>query len=77
MQCLEDGILDNAQDGDIGAVFGLGFPPMTGGPFRYTDTVGASAVVGTLERFCQRYGQRFTPSSLLVDMARSGRRFYE
>jgi enoyl-CoA hydratase/long-chain 3-hydroxyacyl-CoA dehydrogenase len=76
VQCLEDGILDNPQDGDIGAVFGLGFPPMTGGPFRYTDTVGASTIVGTLERFAQRFGQRFTPSKLLVDVARSGRRFH-
>ena len=49
---------------------------MTGGPFRYTDTVGASTIVGTLERFAQRFGQRFTPSKLLVDVARSGRRFH-
>jgi len=75
-QCLQEGILENAVDGDVGAVFGLGFPPMTGGPFRYTDTVGASAVVSTLERFASTYGKRFTPAQLLVDMARSGRRFH-
>ncbi len=76
VQCLQDGILENATDGDVGAVFGLGFPPMTGGPFRYVDTVGASAVVSTLERLAASHGQRFTPSQLLVDMARSGRRFH-
>ncbi len=76
VQCLEDGILDNPQDGDIGAVFGLGFPPMTGGPFRYTDTVGASYVVSALERFQSAHGQRFTPSKLLVDTARAGRKFH-
>ena len=76
VQCLQDGILENATDGDVGAVFGLGFPPMTGGPFRYVDTVGASAVVSTLERLVASHGQRFTPSKLLVEMARSGRRFH-
>jgi len=76
VQCLQEGILDNPIDGDVGAVFGLGFPPMTGGPFRYVDTVGASAVVATLERFAQKYGQRFTPARLLVDTARQGRRFH-
>lgn len=76
VQCLEDGILENATDGDIGAVFGLGFPPATGGPFRYVDTVGASAVVSSLERFVGKYGQRFAPSKLLVEMAKNGRRFH-
>jgi enoyl-CoA hydratase/long-chain 3-hydroxyacyl-CoA dehydrogenase len=77
VQCLEDGILENAVDGDIGAVFGLGFPPMTGGPFRYVDTVGAGAVVATLQRFQASLGQRFTPAQLLVDMAKSGRKFHK
>ena len=76
VQCLQEGILDNPVDGDIGAVFGLGFPPMTGGPFRYLDTVGAGVVASTLDRFAAKYGQRFTPSSLLVDHAKSGRRFH-
>jgi fatty acid oxidation complex alpha subunit len=75
-QCLADGILDNPIDGDIGAVFGLGFPPMKGGPFRYLDSAGASFVVGSLERLSQQHGQRFTPAQILVDAARSGRRFH-
>jgi enoyl-CoA hydratase/long-chain 3-hydroxyacyl-CoA dehydrogenase len=76
VQCLEDGILENATDGDVGAVFGLGFPPMTGGPFRYVDTVGASQVVSTLERLAHSFGPRFTPAKMLVEYARSGRRFH-
>ena len=77
VQCLQEGILDNPVDGDIGAVFGLGFPPMTGGPFRYLDTVGAGVVASSLDRFAAKYGQRFTPSTLLVDHAKSGRKFHQ
>lgn len=76
VQCLQEGILENAVDGDAGAVFGLGFPPMTGGPFRYVDAVGASTVVSTLERFASKYGKRFKPADLLVDHAKSGKKFH-
>ena len=74
--CLQERILDNPVDGDIGAVFGLGFPPMRGGPFRTVDTIGASAVVSTLERFAGSLGKRFAPAEILVDHAKSGRRFH-
>ena len=76
VQCLQEGVLDNAVDGDIGAVLGLGFPPMRGGPFRYTDTVGASHVVTTLERLAAAHGKRFTPCELLVEHARKGTSFH-
>lgn len=76
VQCLQEGILEGPVDGDAGAVFGLGFPPMTGGPFRYVDGVGASTVVSTLERFAAKYGKRFKPAELLVDHAKSGKRFH-
>lgn len=74
--CLEEGIIENPLDGDIGAVFGLGFPPFRGGPFRYADTLGAQQVVDILNDLQQRFGARFKPAQILVDYAKSGKKFY-
>ena len=75
-RCLEEGILRSARDGDIGAVFGVGFPPFRGGPFRYMDSVGVSRIVERLEDFDVRFPKRFEPARLLADMATAGRSFY-
>jgi 3-hydroxyacyl-CoA dehydrogenase/enoyl-CoA hydratase/3-hydroxybutyryl-CoA epimerase len=74
--CLEEGILRSPRDGDIGAVFGLGFPPFRGGPFRYIDTVGADVIVSRLEDLHARFSSRFSPARLLVEHARGQRRFH-
>ncbi|MBX6333114.1 MAG: fatty acid oxidation complex subunit alpha FadJ, partial [Gemmatimonadaceae bacterium] len=76
VRCLEEGILRSPRDGDVGAVFGIGFPPFRGGPFRYIDTVGASNIVRQLEVYRGRFAPRFTPAKLLQEMAASGRAFY-
>ena len=74
--CFGEGILRSARDGDIGAVFGLGFPPFRGGPFRYVDTVGAREIVRRLERFRDRLGNRFAPAPVLLEMAKTGATFH-
>jgi len=74
--CFADGIVRSARDGDVGAVFGLGFPPFRGGPFRYIDTVGAAEIVRRLEGYRAVHGLRFAPAPVLVEMAKSGGRFY-
>ena len=75
-RCLEEGILRSPRDGDIGAVFGLGFPPFRGGPFRYMDAVGIDEVVRRLSLLDSRFPGRFTPAGLLRERARAARRFY-
>lgn len=74
--CLQEGILNSARDGDIGAIFGLGFPPFLGGPFRYVDSIGAKAIVENLTRLEKEFGERFKPASLLTDMAEKESKFY-
>ena len=59
--CLQEGILRSPRDGDVGAIFGLGFPPFLGGPFRYLDHLGARFAVETLERLPRAHGARFRP----------------
>jgi 3-hydroxyacyl-CoA dehydrogenase/enoyl-CoA hydratase/3-hydroxybutyryl-CoA epimerase len=74
--CLGEGILRSARDGDIGAVFGLGFPPFRGGPFRYVDSIGVKEIVRRLEVLAKAHGVRFRPAPLLVEHANAGRPFY-
>lgn len=71
-----DGILAAVSDGDIGAVFGLGFPAHLGGPFHYVEHQrGFSRTLADLEAFADSYGPRFRPAPVLVEAAMSGAGF--
>jgi 3-hydroxyacyl-CoA dehydrogenase/enoyl-CoA hydratase/3-hydroxybutyryl-CoA epimerase len=72
-RCLEEKILRSERDGDVGAVFGIGFPPFRGGPFRYVKTVGANNIIRQLELYHSRFAPRFQPARALVQMAERGR----
>lgn len=76
VRTLEEGIIASARDGDIGAIFGIGFPPFLGGPFRYIDSLGADTLVAQLRNLESRFGSRFTPAPLLVSMAEQQQKFY-
>lgn len=76
VKCLEDEIIADPVAGDIGLVFGTGFAPFRGGPFRYLDTVGASSYVYMMNKFTDTYGPQFEPCALLKDYASSGKKFH-
>jgi 3-hydroxyacyl-CoA dehydrogenase/enoyl-CoA hydratase/3-hydroxybutyryl-CoA epimerase len=73
--CGED-IIRSARDGDIGAIYGIGFPAFRGGPLRVIDDLGASRVVSALHELEDQYGDRFRPAPALAEMARQGGRYY-
>jgi 3-hydroxyacyl-CoA dehydrogenase/enoyl-CoA hydratase/3-hydroxybutyryl-CoA epimerase len=74
--CLEEGVLRSPRDGDVGAIFGLGFPPFLGGPFRYLDHLGARFAVEVMERLRARHGDRYAPAPLMAEMAKQGKSFH-
>lgn len=77
VKCLEDDIIVNPQQGDIGMVFGTGFAPFHGGPFRYLDTVGIDKYVDKMKQLEETYNAPwFEPCQLLKDYALSGKKFH-
>ena len=76
-QCFADGIVDDPQSADLGAIFGWGFAPWTGGPMSHIDTIGAEEFVRKAESLAQQYGERFNPPQAFRDMATSGEKMYK
>jgi 3-hydroxyacyl-CoA dehydrogenase/enoyl-CoA hydratase/3-hydroxybutyryl-CoA epimerase len=74
-RALDDGVVRTPRDGDIAAVFGIGFPPFRGGPLRTLDRIGAAGAVETLRRLEGTYGPRFAPAPVLVRHAERGTHF--
>jgi len=74
--CLDDKIIDQVRDGDIGAIFGIGFPPFLGGPFRYMDALGISYVVDQLKQLEKNVSSKYKPAAILITMAEKEKSFY-
>ncbi|WP_045377396.1 fatty acid oxidation complex subunit alpha FadJ [Vibrio campbellii] len=77
VRCLDDGIIRSPRDGDIGAIFGIGFPPFLGGPFRFMDQFGLKELVEKMNEFASKYGDRYAPCDGLLTRAGEGRNFYD
>lgn len=75
-RALDEGVVGSARDGDIAAIFGIGFPPFRGGPLRYLDEVGADRALDTLEELAEKYGDRFAPCPRVSHMATDNLRFH-
>ncbi|CAM4431284.1 fatty acid oxidation complex subunit alpha FadJ [Vibrio agarivorans] len=76
VRCLDDGIIRSPRDGDIGAIFGIGFPPFLGGPFRYMDKIGLPQLVELMNEYAEKYGDRFAPCDGLLTRAGNNETFY-
>lgn len=74
--CLQENILKSPADGDLGAILGLGFPPFTGGPFRYIDQVGVQIIVDQLNEYAEKFGPRFKPAGILKEHAKARKTFH-
>ena len=75
VRALEQGVLTDIREGDVGAILGWGFAPWSGGPFGWLDILGAERAVEVTERLAATYGDRFTPPALLREMAEKGESF--
>ncbi len=75
-RCFEEGVITHAEDGDIGSIFGWGFPPYTGGTLSYIDTMGVREFVAECDRMAKAYGERFKVSSWLRERAVKSQPFY-
>ena len=75
-RCMEEGVVRRAQDADVGAVLGWGYPALRGGPIGWIHTLGIPEFVSACERLARHAGPRFVPPALLKTMQKNGEAFY-
>jgi len=73
---VEDHVITDMREADVGSILGFGFAPFTGGTLSYIDFMGTKNFVELCHKLEAKYGSRFTPPKLLVDMAAKGDTFY-
>jgi 3-hydroxyacyl-CoA dehydrogenase/enoyl-CoA hydratase/3-hydroxybutyryl-CoA epimerase len=76
VRALEEGVLEDIREGDVGAILGWGFAPWSGGPFSWLDILGAGKAVAICDHLTETYGDRFAAPALLREMAEKGESFY-
>ncbi|HEY9056411.1 MAG TPA: FAD-dependent oxidoreductase [Aurantimonas sp.] len=73
---MEEGVVVDPREADVGSILGFGYAPYTGGTISYIDGMGVKAFVALCERLADRHGERFQPTPLLREMAEKGESFY-
>ncbi|MEH6690493.1 MAG: FAD-dependent oxidoreductase [Pseudorhizobium pelagicum] len=73
---MEEGIVTDPREADVGSILGFGFAPYTGGTLSYIDGMGVKTFVALCERLAEAYGDHFKPTPLLLEMAERGETFY-
>ncbi len=76
VRALEDGVLMDIREGDVGAILGWGFAPWSGGPFSWLDIIGAPYAAERCDQLQAKFGDRFECPALLREMADKGQTFY-
>jgi 3-hydroxyacyl-CoA dehydrogenase/enoyl-CoA hydratase/3-hydroxybutyryl-CoA epimerase len=76
VRALEEGVLEDIREGDVGAILGWGFAPWSGGPFSWLDILGAEKAVAICEGLQAAHGPRFAAPKLLCEVAAKGQTFY-
>jgi 3-hydroxyacyl-CoA dehydrogenase/enoyl-CoA hydratase/3-hydroxybutyryl-CoA epimerase len=74
---VEEGVITDPREADVGSILGFGFAPYTGGTLSYIDFMGAEKFVTLAQALAARHGPRFQPNALLLDMAKKGESFYK
>ena len=75
-RCVEEGVVTDVREADVGSILGFGFAPFTGGALSYIDGMGTAKFVEMLQDLQGKYGDQFKPNDLLLDMAKSNDTFY-
>ena len=75
-RCVEEGVITDVREADVGSILGFGYAPFTGGAISYIDGMGVKAFVALCGKLAKKCGNRFTPPKLLLQMAKSGETFY-
>ncbi|MCP5096913.1 MAG: 3-hydroxyacyl-CoA dehydrogenase [Chloroflexi bacterium] len=75
VRCFEEGVLISSADANIGSIFGWGFAPFKGGTLQFINDYGLESFVIRSHELAKKYGERFTPPTMLVDMAKAGNHF--